>query len=300
MSIPDFQSLMLPFLQHLEDGADHSNAEISEHLAKYFKLTEADLKELLPSGRQSYFSNRVQWARTYLNKAGLIDYPQKGLSKITPRGREVLAEKLDKISVKYLQKYPEMLDFYTSKKDLSKKAEPVIEEMNPEEALEISYQQIRQGLAANLLTNVKSCSPAFFERMVVELLVAMGYGGSRKDAGEAIGQSGDEGIDGIIKEDRLGLDIIYIQAKRWSGTVGRPEIQKFAGALMGKGAKKGISITTSSFTKEAMEYARIIDTRIILIDGEQMANLMIDFGVGVTTVNTYEIKKIDTDYFLDE
>ncbi len=300
MSIPDFQSIMLPFLQHLEDGAKHSNAETMKYLAEYFKLTEAELKELLPSGRQTYFSNRVQWARTYLNKAGLIDYPQKGCSQITMRGREVLAEKLDRITVKYLQKYPEIRDFYLSKKGLPKKPEPDIEEMNPEEALEISYQQIRQELATSILINVKKCSPGFFERMVVELLVAMGYGGSRKDAGEAIGQSGDEGIDGIIKEDRLGLDIIYIQAKRWSGTVGRPEIQKFAGALMGKGAKRGIFITTSSFTKEAVEFARIIETRIILIDGEQMANLMMDFGIGVTTVNTYQIKKLDTDYFLDE
>lgn len=300
MSIPDFQSVMLPFLQHLEDGAEHSHTEILESLSVYFKLTEAELKELLPSGRQAVFANRVQWARTYLNTAGLIEYPRKGYSQIAPRGREVLAEKVDKISVKYLQKYPEILDFYTSKKSLSKKVLSDDGDVNPEESLELNYQQIRRKLASELLDNIQNCSPTFFERMVVELLVTMGYGGSRKDAGEAIGQSGDEGIDGIIKEDRLGLDIIYIQAKRWSGTVGRPEIQKFAGALMGKRAKKGIFITTSSFTKEALEYARIIDTRIILIDGEQIANLMMDFGVGVTTVNTYEIKKLDTDYFLDE
>lgn len=300
MGIPDFQTVMLPFMINIEDGKEHSLREIIDSLAIVFNLTDTELKELLPSGKQAVFTNRVGWARTYLKKAGLIEATRKGHFKITSRGQDVLSVEPERISVNYLKKFPEFVEFYTAKKEPIAKPVVELEEMNPEESLEMSYLKIRQELAVELLENVKNCSPAFFERMVVELLVTMGYGGSRKDAGEAIGRSGDEGIDGIIKEDRLGLDIIYIQAKRWSETVGRPEIQKFAGALMGKGAKKGVFITTSSFTREALEYAHLIDTRIILIDGEQMANMMIDFGVGVTTVNTYEIKKLDTDYFLDE
>ena len=298
MSIPDFQSIMLPFLLNLEDGREHSLHEMLNSLANYFKLTESELKELLPSGKQTIFTNRVGWA--YLKKAGLIKPTRRGYFKITSRGQEVLSERPERINISYLSKYPEFVEFKTPKKESNEKAAGEIEEMNPEEALEMSYQQIRWELATDLLENIRNCSPGFFEQMVVELLVTMGYGGSRKDAGEAIGQSGDEGIDGIIKEDRLGLDIIYIQAKRWSGTVGRPEIQKFAGALMGMGAKKGVFITASSFTKEALEYAQAIDARIILIDGEQMANMMIDFDVGVTTVNTYNIKRLDSDYFINE
>lgn len=299
MGIPGFQEMMLPFLQHLKDGEVYANADVSKALANHFKLSDADLKELLPSGKQKVFDNRFHWARTYLKTAGLLKYPEKGFSVITEKGRGVLAEDLEEITIKYLQKFPEIQNFHTPKKKPNKEVQPPVV-MNPEEALEVSYQQIRQKLSAELLENAKGCSPAFFERMVVELLVAMGYGGSRKDAGEAIGQTGDEGIDGIIKEDRLGLDIIYIQAKRWNGVVGRPEIQKFAGALMGKGAKKGVFITTSSFTGEAIDYAKKIDTRIILIDGEMMANFMIDFGVGVTEDSNYVIKKMDTDYFNEE
>jgi len=297
MAVPGFQEMMLPLLKHLEDGKEHANTEIADYLSEYYKLAETDKKELLPSGRQTVFDNRFQWARTYLYKAGLINYSKNGFSVITDKGHEELAENLQEITIKYLQKYPEILDFYKSKKGQTQKAVPQVDNLNPEEALEASYQQMRQKLSRELLDSIKKCSPSFFEHIVVELLVAMGYGGSRKDAGEAIGKTHDEGIDGIIKEDRLGLDIIYIQAKRWNGVVGRPEIQKFAGALLGKSAKRGIFITTSSFTKEALEYRTNNDTRIILIDGEKMSNLMIDFGVGVTTINTYEIKKIDTDYF---
>lgn len=300
MNIPDFQSLMLPFLEYVADGKEHSLREIIDYLAGSFGLSEAERKQLLPSGKQSVFNNRVGWTRTYLKKAGLIEPTKKAHFQITSRGRECLQKKPSTINVKLLKKYPEFTDFHTHKKDYGSPDLDILDETSPEEVLELSYQKIRQDLSVDLLESIKKCSPGFFERLVVELLVNMGYGGSRKDAGEAIGQSGDEGIDGIIKEDRLGLDIIYIQAKRWQGTVGRPEIQKFAGALLGKSAKKGIFITTSGFSKEAMEYVAFIDSKIVLIDGEKLANLMIDFGVGVSKVATYEIKKIDTDYFTDE
>ncbi|QGT99774.1 Mrr restriction system protein [Candidatus Syntrophocurvum alkaliphilum] len=301
MSIPDYQSVMLPLLKYIEDGREYSLAEIYDYLAKHFELTDAEIKELLPSGKQAVFRNRVGWARTYLKKAGLIEYTKKAHFKISSRGQELLKENPSEINISILKRYPEFIEFKNTRKNSNNTTvNNSFEEIDPEEGLEMNYQRIRSELASELLDTIKKCSPTFFEKLVVELIVSMGYGGSRKDAGEAIGQSGDEGIDGIIKEDRLGLDIIYIQAKRWQGTVGRPEIQKFAGALMGKSAKKGIFITTANFSNEAIEYVKLIDSKIILIEGEQLASLMIDFDVGVTTVNTYEIKKIDSDYFIDE
>ncbi len=303
MSIPDYQSIMLPFLAFASDGQEHSLREAMDHLAEHFNLTEEELKELLPSGKQAVFRNRVGWARTYLKKAVVIENTKRAHFIITERGRDLLKEKPDKIDVNLLKKYQEFREFINPQKDINGNGNDkpeVIETLNPEEKLELSYQQLRKELAAELIETVKQCSPEFFEKMVVELLVAMGYGGSRKDAGEAVGKSGDEGIDGIIKEDRLGLDIIYIQAKRWQGTVGRPDIQKFAGALMGKSAKKGIFITTSNFSREAVDFVDKIDSKIILIDGERMAELMTDFGVGVTKVASYDIMKIDSDYFIDE
>lgn len=273
-------------------------------LADSFKLTETERAELLPSGQQHTFDNRVNWAVSYMKHAGLLEYLRRGVFRITERGAQVLGQKPARIDIKFLAQYPEFNEFRSgSRRERNGHVSPDTldqdTQQTPEERLEDGYQRIRLELAQELLGRIIGCSPGFFERLVVELLVKMGYGGSRKDAGEAIGRSGDEGIDGIIKEDRLGLDTIYIQAKRWQGTVGRPDIQRFTGALMGQRAKKGIFITTSVFSREAREYAGNIDSKIVLIDGEQLAQLMIDHDVGVSTATVYEIKRIDTDYFLE-
>lgn len=301
MTIPDYQTIMLPLLKVLADGEVHSALQTVDSLSKYFGLSEEEKKELLPSGKQALFDNRVAWARTYIKKAGLIQSPKRGHFKIAERGKQVLSKNPEKIDVKFLEKFPEFIEFTKIKKEKKpKEIESDVADANPEEALESAYQEITQSLAAELLVTVKGCSPEFFERLVIDVLLGMGYGGSRKEAGEAIGQIGDGGIDGIIKEDKLGLDIIYIQAKRWEGTVGRPEIQKFAGALQGQKARKGIFITSSTFTKEAVEYVKNIESKIILIDGQLLAELMIDHNVGVSPVAAYEVKKIDSDYFIED
>jgi len=302
MAIPDYQSLMLPLLRYAADGEAHFLRDAYSDLADEFGLTEEERKELLPSGRQQVINNRIGWAKTYMVKAGLFEMVKRGCFKITDRGKSVLTQKVDRIDVQFLRQYPEFLEFQstpeTEKGDGSHDGggTPALV-INPEESLERAYLGLRRNLSNELLDTVKSGTPAFFESLVVDLIVGMGYGGSRKEAGAAVGKSNDEGIDGIIKEDRLGLDIIYVQAKRWENTVGRPEIQKFAGALQGKRAKKGIFITTSSFSKDALEYANLIDSKIILIDGERLAELMIDHNVGVATVAAYEVKRVDTDYF---
>ena len=303
MAIPDYQSCMLPLLEFLGDQNEHSLRETIDHLATQFKLTEDELKQLLPSGQQAIFDNRVAWARTYLKQAGLLEPTRRGYFRITPRGIEVLKQKPEKINVKFLEQFKEFREFRQRKRkpqDKIKENNKDESEKTPAEALEAAYENLRNDLAKELLQQIKKCPPSLFEKIVVELLVKMGYGGSRKDAGQAIGRSGDEGIDGIIKEDKLGLDIIYIQAKRWENTVSRPEIQKFAGALQGQRARKGIFITTSNFSKEAIEYVTKIDTKIILIDGDQLAQYMIDNDVGVSSVAKYEVKKLDLDYFTDE
>jgi len=303
MPIPDYQSCMLPLLRYAADGAEHQLKEVVETLAKEFNLTDEEKSEYLPSGQQTVVQNRVAWARTYMKKAGLLSSPRRGFLLITERGRSVLNEKPTAIDVSYLERFPEFIEFKTLRHEKDEPAAIVTASPNqdlgktPHEALEAAYDRLRSELAAEILATIKISDPMLFEEIVVDLLVKMGYGGSRKDAGQAIGRRGDEGIDGIIKEDRLGLDIIYIQAKRWSATVGRPEIQKFAGALDGQRAKKGIFITTSDFSREAEDYVNRIDKKIILIDGHTMARLMIDFGVGVTSVSTYEVKKLDSDYF---
>ena len=303
MTIPDFQAIMLPLLQYASDGKEHSLREAITYLADVFNLSYEERKELLSSGQQAVFDNRVGWARTYLKKAGLFISPKRGFFQITDRGRDILIQNPSEINLKFLNQFPEFIEFKTTKKDNDKSEPEIIEisETTPQESIEFGYQKIRKELELELLNRVKSCSPDFFERLVVDLLVKMGYGGSRRDAGRAIGKSGDGGIDGIIKEDKLGLDIVYIQAKRWDNTVvGRPEIQKFVGALHGQRARKGVFITTSRFSQEAREYVSIIDSKIVLIDGQELAQLMIDNHVGVSTVSIYEIKKIDSDYFTDE
>ena len=307
MPIPDYQTLMLPVLQLASDGEEHSLREAVEQLAGTFKLTDEERLDLLPSGRQPTFDNRVGWARTYLKKAGLLHATRRGHFKISDRGREALAAKPKRINVKFLEQYPEFVAFRALRREKTEKpsdaaveASGTADEATPEEAMEAAYQRLREELAAELLETVKGCTPAFFEQLVVDLVVRMGYGGTRKDAGQALGKSGDGGIDGIIKEDRLGLDVIYLQAKRWESTVGRPEIQKFAGALQGQRARKGIFITTAGFSKEAREFASSIDTKISLIDGDDLTQLMIDHDVGVSKTASYEMKRLDSDYFVED
>jgi restriction system protein len=305
MSIPDFQSIMLPLLQYLKDQKERSNQEIHSHIAKLFNLTEEDLNQLLPSGTQKLFNNRVAWAKSHLKQALLISSPQRGNSIITERGLNVLKSNPDKITIKYLNQFAEFVEFRhkkstTNDTQLLETADISTDDKTPEEYMEYGYQSIIDDLSKTLLKKIKECPPGFFEKLVIDLLLAMGYGGSRQEAGKVVGKSGDGGIDGIINEDKLGLDSIYIQAKRWEGTVGRPEIQRFVGALHGKRAKKGIFITTSFFTKEAHEYVSLIENKIVLIDGENLTKLMIDHNVGVTKQMVYEIKRIDTDYFIDE
>ncbi len=297
---------MLPILKLVSDGQEHKYRDLIEKLASEFKVTDDERKELLASGNQAIFDNRVGWAKTYLKKAGLLESPKRATFVITQIGLDTLKKKLERIDAKFLRQFPSFLEFQNaSRNDNETEEEIAIVETNeqtPEENLDKAYQRIRKSLASELLNRVVELSPTFFERLVVELLVKMGYGGSIKDAGKAIGKSGDEGIDGTIKEDKLGLDIIYIQAKRWKpgNVVGRPELHKFVGALAGQGAKKGIFITTSNFTKEALEYTPKNETKIVLIDGEQLAQLMTDYNLGCTTQQVYELKKIDSDYFGEE
>ncbi|HVB85775.1 MAG TPA: restriction endonuclease [Candidatus Dormibacteraeota bacterium] len=305
MAVPDYQSLMLPLLEFVaEKGGDVSAGEAYDALAERLGLSSDDLREVLPSGSQGTFENRVAWASTYLRKAGLLESSRRGFYRISPRGGELLSNKPTRIDVKLLNNYPEFVEFRQRKgtRSLGKEATPSTlpdkGASTPSEALENAYENLRDELADELLGKLKKASPAFFERVVVELLVKMGYGGSRLDAGKAIGRSGDGGIDGIIKEDKLGLDVVYIQAKRWdSNAVGRPDVMQFAGALQAQRAAKGIFITTSRFTDDARNYVTQIGSKIVLIDGEQLSDLMIDHDVGVSTVASYPVKKVDSDYF---
>jgi len=300
MAIPDFQSIMLPLLTLLGDGKEHPNSELTDRLAEHFHLSPEEKTQLLPSGNQKVFSNRVAWAKADLKMAGLIQSPKRGLSEITQRGQEVLRNepvRIDRKFLKQFQEYQEKIGQQGNKKSDAEQNETM---QTPQEMLETAYQTLRREVAVELLNQVKSGTPEAFEKMVVELLLAMGYGGTLQDAGESLGKPGDEGLDGIIKEDRLGLDVIYIQAKKWENPVSRPEIQKFAGALQGKRARKGVFITTSSFSQGARDYANNIENKIVLIDGPQMAELMIDHGVGVSTSKVFEVKRIDYDYFIEE
>jgi restriction system protein len=300
--IPTYEEILLPFLRHLKDGSEHSLSETHDALAQEFSLSEEEVRELLPSGQQAVFRNRIGWARTYLKKAGLVVSTKRAHFKITEKGKELLNQKPRELNAKFLTRYEEFVDFLNLKK--SKRSEPkdgdMIEldsEQTPEESLEYAYQKIKNNLAKELIDIVKSCSPRFFERLVIDLLISMGYGGSRKDAGEAVGKSGDGGIDGIIKEDRLGLDIIYLQAKKWENPVPVKEIRDFTGALASKKAKKGIFISTSTFPQSVYEFVSQVEYKIILIDGKRLAELMIENNIGLSIVNTYHVKTIDTDYF---
>lgn len=300
--IPTYEEIMLPFLKHLADGQEHALSETVEALSKHFGLTDKELRELLPSGRQPVFRNRVGWARTYMKKAGLLTSPKRAHFKITERGQKLLKENPKELTANFLTRYDEFVEFKSIRREKGSGAnQPEIFETDtdktPEESLEYAYQKLKSDLSKELLDIVKSCSPAFFEKLVIDLLIAMGYGGSRKEAGQAMGKSGDGGIDGIINEDKLGLDIIYLQAKRWENSVPVKEIRDFTGALASKKAKKGIFITTSTFPNSVYEFVRQVEYKIILIDGVRLAELMIENNVGLSIVNTYHVKTIDTDYF---
>jgi restriction system protein len=302
MAIPDFQSLMVPLLRLAADGAEHTLAESVAALASEFALSPVEQTQMNPSGRARTFYNRVAWASTYLRAALLLASTGRGRFRITERGSSVLSKEPERIDIPYLMQFEE----FKSSRDGSGKAPgetgtpPVAAEQTPEEAFEGSYQSIRTAVEQELITRVKAASPAFFEQLVVDLLVSMGYGGSQADAGRAIGQSGDGGIDGVIKEDRLGLDSIYLQAKRWEGNVGRPVVQAFVGSLAGQHARRGVLITTSDFSGEARKYVEGIEQRIILIDGTELARLMFEFGVGVTPFGSpYVLKRVDLDFFDD-
>lgn len=299
MSIPGYQDFMLPLLRAVSDGTQYSIRELTERLADEVGLSEEERREVLPSGQQTVIANRIGWAKTYLKKAGLIENPKRGTVQITPEGLKVLAQNPSIIDNEFLKQYSSFLGFYNkSEEETDKQTTETVK--TPDEVLESSYRGLRNALVDEVLEQVKACSPVFFERLVVNLLVAMGYGGTLADAGQAIGKSGDGGIDGIIKEDKLGLDVVCIQAKRWEGTIGRPVVQGFAGSMEGIRARKGVLITTSSFSKEATEYVRNIERKIVLLDGRQLAELMTDHDIGVATARTYTIKKLDLDYFVED
>ena len=301
--IPDYQSLMLPVLKVTGDGNEHHMKELVSTLIDQFGMTDEEKTRLLPSGTTLVFASRVAWAKTYLKQAGLLSAPRRGVFRITEDGRALLATNPGAIDNTLLNNYASFRDF----RDRSRQAEAepasptaggdLSIESTPEDAMAAAYKRLRTELESELLQQVRQATPAFFEQIVVDLSVAMGYGGSHQDAGRAIGKSGDGGLDGIIKEDKLGLDTIFLQAKRWEGVVGRPEIQKFAGALQGQRASKGIFITTSSYSREALDYVQHIASRIILIDGPAMVRHMVDYNVGVSVAGRYEIKNIDSDYF---
>lgn len=307
MPVPDYETFMLPLLRAVADGGEHHVRNVRERLAAEFKLTPQDRSEMLPSGKQSVFDNRVGWAKTYMDKAGLVASVRRGIYRITDAGRAVLAERPPRVDKKYLERFDGFRSFISIQHDdgdRETQPEPVsVAATTPEEQLEVAYAKIQQKIEAEVLAQVLEASPEFFEKLVVELLVAMGYGGTRADAGKALGKSGDGGIDGVINEDRLGFDAIYVQAKRWTdNTVGRPVVQSFAGSLLAKKGRKGVFITTSSFSKEAQEYVGEIEAnaKIVLIDGALLARHMVEFGIGVTTERTLTVKRLDSDYFSEE
>ncbi|MGC9222742.1 MAG: restriction endonuclease [Terracidiphilus sp.] len=305
MPIPDYQTLMLPLLKIASDGVVHSKRDTLPELASRFGLSEEEQKTLLPSGKQRIFDNRVGWAQSYLKKALLIESVQRGQFRITDRGKQVLAGKPERVDNALLSKFPEYVEFKRrARQEQVEENDSVAvssDAETPDDLMATGYLNHRRQVEGDVLERIKSCSPEFFERLVVKLLTTMGYGGSLADAGKAIGKSGDGGIDGVIKEDRLGLEQIFIQAKRWNtDNVGRPEIQRFVGALHGKRARKGIFLTTSTFTKDAYDYANSLETKVILIDGQELAKFMFDYEVGVSTESTYAIKRIDNDFFEDE
>lgn len=297
---------MLPLLKRCADSQEHPMSEFRAHLAGDMRISDADQQDKLPSGTQTKYGNRVAWAAVYLHRARCLERVRRGVFRITPRGQGILADNPEKITIKLLDQFPEFKVFHQGKAASATipgnghppNVQPELEAtQTPEEMLETSYQDLHDSLANDILDAVKKMSPEAFEQLVVALLVAMGYGGSIQDAGKAVGKAGDEGIDGIIKEDKLGLDSVYIQAKKWEAVVGRPFVQAFAGSLEGQRARKGVMITTSTFSQDAKDYVQKIEKKIVLIDGKQLAQLMIEHDVGVTVTKVYALKKLDQDFF---
>jgi restriction system protein len=307
MAVPGFEGFMLPILKIAADGQEHRVRDVRDALADQFRLSPEDRTQLLPSGADKLLNNRVGWAVSFLKHALLIEAPRRGHFQITPRGKEVLSKTPTEITSKFLMQFPEFANWGTTPSDegqeqVTSSNEPIQQlSITPQEQMENGYAKLKRDLEGELLAKVKACSPEFFEEVVVRLLVAMGYGGSASEA-RRIGRGGDGGVDGVIKEDRLGLEQIYVQAKRWDSTsVQRPEVQAFVGALAGKKSRRGVFITTSAFTKGAQEYAQSIDTaKVVLMDGPKLAEYMVEYGIGVATVRQFEIKAIDHDFFEDD
>jgi restriction system protein len=300
VAIPDFQTVMLPLLESIADGKNHSVKEVTDRIADVFGLTEEERVRLLPSGQQGIISNRAAWAKTHMKMAGLLENPARGYIRLSALGRQILAAKPPRIEMKFLRQFPAYLAFIKKSQPTEpSEGGPIVESpKTPKELIDDAYKTLHSAVAEELLEKVRQSTPLFFEEIVVRLLVAMGYGGSLADAGQRIGRSGDGGIDGIIKEDRLGLDLVCIQAKRWEGTVGRPVVQSFVGSMEMYRARKGVLLTTSAFTAEAREFVKVVESKkIVLIDGEMLADLMIDYGVGVSVAESYVVKKVDFDFF---
>jgi len=292
---------MLPVLQRLADGKEHPVAQMRQHIASDLKLSDEELAERLASDTTTVFVNRIGWAVQYLKAAGAIKAIRRGVYEITNRGLSLLKGEPAEITVKNLRQFSEFRDFHEKGSATAPTAPttspPDETKATPEESLEQSYQVLRDALVTELLETIKNGTPAAFEKIVVDLLVAMGYGGSVEDAGKVVGKAGDGGIDGTIKQDKLGLDFLYVQAKRWKDVVGSQEIMKLSGSLTKKHANRGVFITTSRFSKDALEYVEQMPQRIILIDGKRLASLMIDHNVGVAPAKTYTLKRMDQDYF---
>ncbi|TMP90543.1 MAG: restriction endonuclease [Verrucomicrobia bacterium] len=299
MAIPKYDEMMLPVLRILGDGAEHSQRELAEQIADHFKLTPQERAERLPKVKATYLRHRLGWAGFSLRRAGLAESPRTGTLQITDEGRTFLASNPSQLRAADLKRFPAYAAFVERMKSEAEIPETKIESAHetPEERIEAAFSDLNQTLVGELLTRLSTVDPFRFERIVLDLLVAMGYGGSFKEAAAVTQKTGDEGIDGVINEDRLGLDVIYIQAKRWKSSIGRPEIQNFVGALAGKKAGKGIFITTSEFHDNARDYAAGIHQKIILIDGRRLAELMIEHDIGVAEEHAYSVKKIDGDYF---
>ncbi|MFT6905977.1 MAG: restriction system protein [Oleiphilaceae bacterium] len=305
MPIPNYQTYMRPLLEELADGVEKKLPELVSAISGKFEFTPDQLAARIPSGKQTYIYHRISWAKTYLVKAALIAQPKRGVCGITERGLQALKNKKE-INNEYLVDFKEFQSFKYQNNSIKNPPEQVVidpstSEKTPQETIESAFEIINSALAIDILQAIINASPLFFENLVVDLMLAMGYGGSRKDAGQATQYTQDGGIDGVIKEDKLGLEMIYLQAKRYTDkTVGRPEIQAFAGALDMHRAKKGVFITTSNFSKEAFQFTSLIEKRIVLINGEQLTELMLEHNLGVSTKQVFKIKNLDSDYFSEE
>ncbi|RYG19337.1 restriction endonuclease [bacterium] len=309
MAVPEFYRFFRPALEILSKGEVLQAGQLSQLLADHFALTQEEKSDLIPSGKRSRVMDRTLWATTYLSQAKLIDRPKKGWCQITQRGRDYLRRAPEVIKPALLEEFPEYVEFKNRSRPSERSSGPIgaeptleLENTSPEEAIALAHKEVNSLLAQELLERIKAMPPAFFEQLIVRLMLNLGYGGSVEDAGKTLGRSGDGGVDGVIRQDRLGLDNIYLQAKRWGdGTVGRKEIQAFVGALAGQGANKGVFITTSTFTREALEYAsNMYSSKLSLVDGIQLASLIIEANLGVSLVARYDVKRIDSDFFTEE